>query len=268
MAHESENQNHFVKVFIGVLIALTVFSVFCAVLARSLDPGNTPDDKILRAALLERIKPVASVNTSEADIQTAAVATAAPAELTAEEMVATGCAACHQAGVAGAPKIDDDAEWAKRREAGLEALVASVINGKGGMPPRAGTQYTDEQLTLAVQQLAGFEVAESAAAPEASETETAAAETAAPAATVAAVAGSISDKAKQTADSVCTACHLAGVAGAPKLGDKEAWAARAEKGLDGMVQVVVAGQGGMPPRGGSDLTEAEIAEAIEYLMSK
>ena len=61
---------------------------------------------------------------------------------------------------------------------------------------------------------------------------------------------------------------MSGVGGAPKIGDKDAWAARAEKGLGGMVAVVAAGKGAMPARGGSDLNDQELAAAINYLMSK
>ena len=47
----------------------------------------------------------------------------------------------------------------------------------------------------------------------------------------------------------CFACHVNGVAGAPKTGDKEAWAKRLEGGMDAMVASVKAGKGAMPPMG-------------------
>jgi len=46
------------------------------------------------------------------------------------------CMACHAAGVAGAPKAFDAAAWAPRLATGMDALVASVSNGKGAMPPK------------------------------------------------------------------------------------------------------------------------------------
>jgi len=46
------------------------------------------------------------------------------------------CMACHAAGVAGAPKSFDAAAWAPRLKTGMDALVASVTNGKGAMPPK------------------------------------------------------------------------------------------------------------------------------------
>jgi cytochrome c5 len=46
------------------------------------------------------------------------------------------CAACHATGAAGAPKTGDADAWASRLEKGSEALVASVANGMGAMPPK------------------------------------------------------------------------------------------------------------------------------------
>ena len=46
------------------------------------------------------------------------------------------CAACHATGAAGAPKTGDADAWASRLEKGSEALVASVTNGMGAMPPK------------------------------------------------------------------------------------------------------------------------------------
>ena len=46
------------------------------------------------------------------------------------------CAACHAAGVAGAPKAFDAAAWKPRLDKGMDTLVSSVTNGLGAMPPR------------------------------------------------------------------------------------------------------------------------------------
>ena len=89
-------------------------------------------------------------------------------------------------------------------------------------------------------------------------------EIAAPAA--GAAAGSRSGE--QIYKAVCGACHEAGVAGAPKLGDNAAWAPRIKTGLDGMLKVAMAGKGGMPPRGASDANDAELARTIVYMANK
>ena len=67
---------------------------------------------------------------------------------------------------------------------------------------------------------------------------------------------------------VCAACHLAGVANAPKLGDKAAWAPRLKLGLDGLLQSVVKGKGAMPPRAGTSLTDAELAGTVVLMANQ
>jgi cytochrome c5 len=81
-----------------------------------------------------------------------------------------------------------------------------------------------------------------------------------------AAAGSRSGE--QIYKAVCGACHEAGVAGAPKLGDNAAWAPRIKTGLDGMMKVAIAGKGGMPPRGASDANDAELARTIVFMANK
>ena len=58
----------------------------------------------------------------------------------------TACFACHDAGVAGAPKFADKALWAPRIATGTDAMVKTVITGKGAMPPNGGTQMTEAQI--------------------------------------------------------------------------------------------------------------------------
>jgi len=54
------------------------------------------------------------------------------------------CAACHETGVSGAPKVADKAAWAPHIAKGKDQLVQSVINGKGAMPPKAGNPSLSE----------------------------------------------------------------------------------------------------------------------------
>lgn len=67
---------------------------------------------------------------------------------------------------------------------------------------------------------------------------------------------------------VCGACHETGVAGAPKTGDKAAWAPRIATGLDAMVQTAKTGKNAMPPNGGSNASEAELTRAIVFMANK
>jgi cytochrome c5 len=64
---------------------------------------------------------------------------------------------------------------------------------------------------------------------------------------------------------VCQACHASGVAGAPKFGDKAAWAPRIKTGIDAMTANAIKGKGAMPPRGGSTASDADIKSAVEYM---
>jgi len=63
----------------------------------------------------------------------------------------------------------------------------------------------------------------------------------------------------------CTACHTPGAAGAPKVGDAAAWAARIQTGFDALVQSAVKGKGAMPPQSGGDFNDVEIARAVAFI---
>ena len=66
----------------------------------------------------------------------------------------------------------------------------------------------------------------------------------------------------------CFACHLTGVAEAPKSGDTEAWAERAAAGFDAMYQNVNKGKGAMPPRAGfPHLSDDELKAGIRYMLA-
>ncbi len=68
---------------------------------------------------------------------------------------------------------------------------------------------------------------------------------------------------------VCHTCHATGVAGAPVLGNKEAWQPRIDQGLDVMLQTAINGKGAMPPRGTcTDCSDDQLREAIEYMISQ
>jgi cytochrome c5 len=69
--------------------------------------------------------------------------------------------------------------------------------------------------------------------------------------------------------SACAACHVPGVANAPKIGDKAAWAPHLKHGLSEMLATAVKGKGAMPPRGGvADLSDYELARAIVYMANQ
>ena len=70
-------------------------------------------------------------------------------------------------------------------------------------------------------------------------------------------------------DATCQACHAAGVAGAPKLGDKAAWAPRLGAGAAALVTSAIKGKNTMPPKGGNlTLPDADVKAAVDYMVSQ
>jgi cytochrome c5 len=67
----------------------------------------------------------------------------------------------------------------------------------------------------------------------------------------------------------CMACHNTGVAGAPKLGDKDAWAPRIAAGKDAMLANAINGKNAMPPKGTCmDCSDDDIAAVVDYMVSQ
>ncbi|MDR1661695.1 MAG: c-type cytochrome [Azoarcus sp.] len=88
-------------------------------------------------------------------------------------------------------------------------------------------------------------------------------------ASAAASSGSSNRTGEEVYKSICTTCHAAGVAGAPKTGDAAAWAPRIVAGYDALVQSVINGKGAMAPRAGaSDLTDAEAGRGVAWLANQ
>jgi cytochrome c5 len=180
-------------------------------------------------------------------------------EHTGQQVVAQACGTCHESGAGGAPKVGDWAAWKPRIEKGLNTLYESAITGHGGMPARGGmAKLTDAEIRRAIEYMfnAGKQAAPTAAAPAA-------------VAVAAAPAKADAAAGKKLYDASCMACHAAGVAGAPKIGDKAAWAARAKAGIDALAASAIKGKGAMPPKGGAAAaTDADIRAAVEYMLAQ
>lgn len=85
------------------------------------------------------------------------------------------------------------------------------------------------------------------------------------------IAGSVLADGKATYDSACGVCHTAGVAGAPIVGDKEAWKDRIEQGDEVLLKHVIEGYQGkagyMPPKGGfAHLSDDDVKAALDYMV--
>ncbi len=113
-------------------------------------PANTME------AIAMRIQPVVSLDNMRSSMN-AASAAGDTASKSPDQLYQGACLACHSTGAAGAPKIGDSAAWSPRVAKGLDSLITSAINGVGAMPPRGGSQYSEEQMRAVVE----FIVAES-----------------------------------------------------------------------------------------------------------
>ncbi|MBK1613421.1 cytochrome c5 family protein [Rubrivivax gelatinosus] len=70
---------------------------------------------------------------------------------------------------------------------------------------------------------------------------------------------------EQVYQAVCGACHTNGTLGAPKHGDKAAWAPRIAQGFDALLHSALKGKNAMPPQGGGATSDYEIARAVVYM---
>jgi len=66
----------------------------------------------------------------------------------------------------------------------------------------------------------------------------------------------------------CTACHTAGVAGAPKIGDAAAWAPRIKTGYEALLNSALKGKNAMAPQGGGEFSDYEVGRAVVYIANQ
>ncbi|MCL4184507.1 MAG: c-type cytochrome [Burkholderiaceae bacterium] len=157
-----------------------------------------------------------------------------------------------------------DAMTAEAIEARIRP-VARVQIGEGGAAggaaaPAAPAAGAAAKAPAASAPAAPAPAASATAAPAAAP---ASAAPATPAASTAAAADG-----KKVYEATCMLCHGAGVAGAPKYGDKAAWAPRVATGEDTLVEHSIKGIRAMPPRGGNgSLTDAQVRAAVQYMLA-
>jgi cytochrome c5 len=83
----------------------------------------------------------------------------------------------------------------------------------------------------------------------------------------AAAAADVPTTGEQAFTQVCSACHGAGINGAPKVGDHAAWGPRVQQGKEVLYTHAISGIRSMPPRGGSTWPDATIRMAVDYMVS-
>lgn len=253
---------------LAFVVPITVILMIAYLVTSS--PRPDPDSPAMSPEkVAERIRPVAEVNLapSAGGTQTAK---------SGEDVYKTVCMTCHASGVQGAPKFGNRADWAPRIKAGEKALLQSALRGKGAMPPKGGAgDLSDAEIERAVVYMAnaaGAKFKEPAAASQTAQS------TAAPAmdhsaheahaAAPAVKAASAKADGKKVYEGTCVTCHGTGVAGAPKFGDKSAWAPHLEHGLPHLYENALNGIKAMPPKGGNmTLSDAEVKAAVDYMTS-
>lgn len=147
-----DHKNHdkvFYSTFAVVLGVLFGIFFVCIIAARWITPDPPPDEEAY-ARMEARLKPSGTVITDAAMLVKTAAAAPARAPMTGEQVASKVCAACHNAGLLGAPKTGDKAAWTARGS--LDALVASSVKGKNAMPPRGGDpSLSDAELRAAIE---------------------------------------------------------------------------------------------------------------------
>jgi cytochrome c5 len=265
------------QLIIVVLLAFAVPITLAALISQLVTSGekgiHEDDSKVMA-----RIQPVGTVVLAEAS--------GPKGMLSGEQVYAQVCKTCHETGLAGAPKLGDKAAWQARiaqGEATLSQHAIAGFQGKGGaMPAKGGNaDLTDDEVRRAVAFMANkagatwkepaiAAPAAVAAAPASAAPIATAAASPAPAAAASAVAGK--PDGKKVFESSCAACHATGVAGAPKFGDKAAWAPRIAQGVSVLYTHAIGGfqgKGGvMPPKGGNTaLPDPDVKAAVDYMVA-
>ena len=146
-------------------------------------------------------------------------------------------------------------------------LVHLAVGSYGSRPMKGEATMSDKAVASRLAPVAKVAVDPNApAAPAAPATPPAA-----PAAAVPAAPAKVADAAaagKATYNSACTVCHGAGVAGAPKLGDKAAWTPRLAQGKPALHNAALKGKGAMPPKGGNAaLSDDAVKAAVDYMLA-
>ncbi|MFS2022219.1 c-type cytochrome [Massilia sp. CT11-137] len=271
----------------GFFLVIVIGIILLVIFATNKPLGGAGSESQSAQAVATRVRPVAEEGFAFKDVN-------APKMLQSGQAVYNAtCVACHGSGAAGAPKAGDASAWSARIAQGYDTLVQHAVQGIRAMPAKGGNPDLDDiEVARAVvymtnQSGAKFKEPEAPAAGAQAPAQAAAAPAAAapapaqPAATpgtpptagaiaTPAVAGN-NEAGKSLFNTACTACHTAGIAGAPKVGDKAAWAPRIAQGTNTLYEHAIKGfqgkAGVMPPKGGSTAPDADVKAAVDYMVA-
>lgn len=255
----------FGKVFAGMIGGMVLLTIALIILAYAVggEAGRQKSDISISTADQEtksRTTPVASIAVGEVSAQQQAMASAEA--VSGDSVYQSACAACHATGIANAPKYGDAAAWEPRIAQGVEVLYEHAINGFNTMPAKGGNiSLSDDAVKAAVDYMIGKE---STSQDTGAQMQTAAATEQ----TAADVAATDSAAGQGTYDVFCSVCHAAGVAGAPKWGDAEAWQPRIAQGIETLYQHSINGLNAMPAKGGNAaLSDDDVKAAVDYMVN-
>ncbi|KWN07010.1 c-type cytochrome [Burkholderia ubonensis] len=266
------------------IVLIILFATYANVAFRS----GAGTDALSDEQVAKRIAPLAQVDVKDAN--------APRTYKTGEEVYKAVCVTCHGTGAAGAPKFGSKDDWAPRISQGFDTLLKTALAGKGAMPPRGGTSpddYSDYEIARAIVYMANNDganfpepaapaanaTAAASAAPASGAADAASAQIAAAQAAIAAIpkAGEKPAAAPTSADAasagktlyaqVCQACHATGVLNAPKFGNKADWAPRLKEPMETVYNYALHGKGAMPPKGGSNASDADVKAAVDYMVN-
>ena len=170
-----------------------------------------------------------------------------------KQVYVSSCIICHQNGEMSAPLIGNTANWYMRlRDSGLTGLYRHAVEGYNSMPIKgACVTCSDNDVISAVDYILNKSLSRSQRVDLAS--------------------GGVSkypSNGKRIYDENCSVCHNEGKLGAPKIGDKQAWAPLIAQNMDVLFENTIHGTE-HPAKGGCHhCTEGEIFDAIKYIVSQ
>ena len=239
------------KSYIGLIVAALVgVPVFIFMMARLFTAGsgvNLGLSTMTDEAIQSRLQPVGISKV---------VDSTPVGSRTGKQVFEAVCISCHGTGLAGSPKFGDAGMWGPRIAKGFDTLWGHAIHGFNAMPARGGAaDLTDDEVKRGVAYMADAAGAKFVA-PE-------------PAAGAAGAAVDPETKGKEIFESTCTACHGAGLMGAPKFGDKAQWQAKLQgKDVNAVIENVLKnGNGSMPVKGGYSGSDDEFRAAAHYMIN-
>lgn len=261
MSEKSANNTvAIIKLIAGIVVALVIFVWLLYLLAVSgyqyKNAGDGADYFLGQAsseAIAARLKPVGEIVVGDG---------APPGSRDGESIYKKICFSCHATGLSGSPKFSDSGAWAPRIAQGFDTLIKHAEEGFNAMPARGGDpSLTNDEVARAVAYMANAAGAKFNPPAVGGDASGAAGEGA---------GGKLDPEVagKKVFDSLCFTCHspTGGIAAAPKLGDKAAWAPRIKDGFDAVLAIATKGTDkGMAPRGGFTGSDAEFRAAVQYM---